>query len=628
MYHAPSVATADEQSLFNSETCAVHSVSPSSRLRSVAHDLPCSDVSLGIPLHDETAVTRAAAVSRIDAPLVINGTSTSTYDAMGSLQSDRHGKAKSLTDTESTMPTMEARSSLSESALPPPPPLYPPGNLYLPPPPPSTDAVVQASTTVAQRHAVINGYDQELDHLRDARDAMMGDRFRLRSKRNELRSIRNEASAKDGSIFNMLRQWLRRHKIPQQIEDRFDEASNLRDQLGQLEAEYDEAEMKYDEIEWNYTRKESKIVDLLFDTERVPVDAPHQKIDLLQAATLTRFAVGNSTILRGDAPLERLSHWNFFRTPEGSEICRCEPLLTLPRSSTVQSNSSTAKSANDVNTDTISGAQFEWEEKLRRIDKWLLDILLASPLQIARLKAMEHMNDLDGVSWLKRVEENWSLQHDLPVFHSGDSTVSHVATSHHFSTVPVESISSENLVVQEGNVSPPPQENATPDTPKTTCTPLRNALEASPKIYIAQPFSKHLDYLAAIISVSTNQSASHWTSSSGGNDTDTTSDRSSDLDACTRRAAQISSLIRRQHIVRSDSCLGCEPDTQSAPATPTQQVHTEKDLVTPEVMDLSSEDHNVWVAPLSLDTLEQERKAAAELKGQNQTSTDPLALIS
>jgi hypothetical protein len=93
-------------------------------------------------------------------------------------------------------------------------------------------------------------------------------------KRKELRDLHIKTGAKDGYVFNLLRQYLNEigADLPGDIENALTDASLLRDRLGLLEAGYDEAEANYNTLEWKYSRRETRFVEELLNNKLVPSD--------------------------------------------------------------------------------------------------------------------------------------------------------------------------------------------------------------------------------------------------------------------------------------------------------------------------------------------------------------------
>ncbi|KAI4674395.1 uncharacterized protein J4E88_008129 [Alternaria novae-zelandiae] len=148
------------------------------------------------------------------------------------------------------------------------------------------------------RSATSDKLDDEQQSLRDLRDTLVGVRFTIAAKRQELRDLQIETSAKDGFVFNLLRQYLNTigAEVPRNIEEAFVDASSLRDRLGLLEAEYDEAEAGYNTLEWKYSRRETRFVEEVLDNKLVPSEAldRSQSTENLEILQLTGSMTGSS----------------------------------------------------------------------------------------------------------------------------------------------------------------------------------------------------------------------------------------------------------------------------------------------------------------------------------------------
>jgi hypothetical protein len=110
------------------------------------------------------------------------------------------------------------------------------------------------------------------EHIRDARETLLGSRIRLQDQRNELLQTREKAASQAGTAFTLLREHF--HKIgidlPTKLQLAFTQADVLRNTLGTKEVEYDEAEKRYNLEEWFYTEEESQFIDQLPQSAPLP----------------------------------------------------------------------------------------------------------------------------------------------------------------------------------------------------------------------------------------------------------------------------------------------------------------------------------------------------------------------
>jgi hypothetical protein len=123
---------------------------------------------------------------------------------------------------------------------------------------------------------VLESVEDKKEELRDAREALLGSRFRLQVQRRDLTATRAIAASKAGAAFNYLRQYLAKlgADMPAEIESALSEAETLRNTLGVQEVEYDEAEKVYNLAEWRYTVEETQFMDQLRSSAPVVPNQP------------------------------------------------------------------------------------------------------------------------------------------------------------------------------------------------------------------------------------------------------------------------------------------------------------------------------------------------------------------
>jgi hypothetical protein len=284
---------------------------------------------------------------------------------------------------------------------------------------------------------------EKQEDLRDAREALLGSRFRLQVQRRELLATRSKAASHAGAAFNRLRQYLIELDIdlPDEIESAFSEAEAFRNTLGEQEVDYDEAEKAYDLEEWKYTAEEARFIDELPSSAPAPSqpDRSYPPFDGHEASL--RFSFGPQDIAnivaesegalylplyRPDIPLESdddLSDGQstvpgdlYQHTPDSNELQDIKALKDPKAYSDglVQSEGL-----------AIGHSRVKWAGTRRYIDEWLLNSLDTSELEKSRLK---HSTDGDGLSdseWWELLGQYWFL--DTPEgsnYHTGDTTVS------------------------------------------------------------------------------------------------------------------------------------------------------------------------------------------------------------
>jgi len=446
---------------------------------------------------------------------------------------------------------------------PPPPPVLPPSGLNLPPPPQNETGDTPNLVPISRRDIFVERLDGEQDNLRDARDSLMGSRFRLRAKRRELREARTVASVKYGSLFNILRQHAHEHNLPDHIKEELEAVSDVRDYLGPMEANYDELEMEYDTQEWNYTRQESRFIDGLVDSHLVSTGTLHRGTENLQAANLTSFAIGNSAVLQHQrlgeelGPIDQKDPLSAKENQAHVPMQRDTGHMTRPTSSS--SENQTHNPNNSKETHTLQKRR-AWAEKIEEIDQWVQDHISKSPLRAIRSEIYQDMDLSDHKGWWSQVKQNWRMEYDgLPAFHTGDSTISLSIAS----TCPSPKSSVSQL--SRGYHAPNLVEPLEPSADKTLLN-YKESLNGSKPVLgfkIAHPISA---------SVSTGHSPSQRSSSNADPATGTTSHASFFRDYYTVRSGRISQLRYRRS---ADSLEFCRPSGScilSAPATPTRKV--------------------------------------------------------
>jgi hypothetical protein len=307
---------------------------------------------------------------------------------------------------------------------------------------------------MAQSSAELEKLDYEQESLRDLRDELMGARFRMAAKRKELRDLHISTVAKDGHVFNLLRQYLNDAcvDVPQNIADALADACSLRDQLGVMEVGYDETEASYNKLEWTYSRRETRFVERVLDNNLVPSDTldRSRSADNLEILQLTR----SMTRSTKDDPVisDFAAYTDEIGTRSIAELSAflAEQNLATPQGprERFQGSSSPWKSPNDlisVRTKPAEGFNpthdhLRWMEKMNKIHEWLFDTVDTSPLQKLCLKAMHDFGFTDTTTWWEHTK--WLLVQDYSThFHTGDST----AFSH--------TVSARNLEPTEGGMS-------------------------------------------------------------------------------------------------------------------------------------------------------------------------------
>jgi hypothetical protein len=327
---------------------------------------------------------------------------------------------------------------------PPPPPPISVTEMNTPPPPPKppSNGIYSSLIPEAPQSAVLNNLSYEQESLRDLREKLVGARFSLAAKRSELRNLHIETGAKDGHVFNLLRQYLneRRTDLPRDIDESLRDASALRDRLGLLEVEYDEAEIRYNALEWSYSRRETRFVEDLLGNKLVPSDT----IDRSRSAdNLGMLYLTSSMTRSADDETTAWNHTTFTDEPEPrytkhlpidlesqDVVSSGTATVEKQQSSSIRGDLGGLATMQSNNESYVHSAypHLRWLEKARRIDAWLLEMVDSSALQQGFLRAIQDFGFTDKDTWWKHTK--WLLIQDCrPSFHTGDSVASKQATN-------------------------------------------------------------------------------------------------------------------------------------------------------------------------------------------------------
>jgi len=334
--------------------------------------------------------------------------------------------------------------SFAEMNVPPPPPIFTPGGPH------------SSLDPGAPRSAISAKLDDEQQSLRDLRDKLVGARFSLAAKRQEFRDLHIETSAKDGHVFNLLRQYLNEigANLPQDIEDALVAASSLRDRHGLLEAEYDEAEASFNTLEWKYSRREARFVEEVLNNKLVPCEAldRSRSADNLEILQLTTHSMTDDTNIDSiiadlTAPVDEMSdshgtHMSEFLS-EQALMSTHNANAKFRRSRSRWSNRSdlTMPDTKKIEEYHQTHSHLRWVEKMNDIDEWLLEMVDVSPLLKLCLKAIHDFGFTDTGTWWDHTK--WLLIQDYSKhFHTGDSTVSINHQDQHISTSTRKGLSS------------------------------------------------------------------------------------------------------------------------------------------------------------------------------------------
>jgi hypothetical protein len=493
----------------------------------------------------------------------------------------------------------QPRSAHSDFIPPPPPP--PPlssNSIYVPPPyvTPSRNIPDLAPTT---RDASVDRLDREQEELRDFRGKVLGSRYRVAAKRIDLRDLHIEASAKDGSVFNLVRQYLHtiNLQLPRNIEEALSDASTLRDQLGLLEAEYDEAEASYNTLEWNYSRRETRFVEEVLNNRLVPSGMldRSRSAENLDIAQLTQFMTPSMA-----KPLPAWNHTAYADEVESGDAIQApielgqqdlelsdEALSKLQRADSQRSSHGFAPATRRESKSSFRQAQLQsrWINKKRGIDAWRMEIFENFPVLRVYLKAMYDLDCPDDNLWWEHIKQLLVQGNEVaPVFHTGDSTVS-LQTSRHASTSTVNIASPDACAVRDFSTIPQLPEDHASNMPGTGDIPSsigpRDHVDTHDEVQdSAKPSLSTIDETTDSYTASQTLSRRTSCSEAVNTESDATSHYSSDCDNCTNR---VESLHAPTPSMESSTTSDGKPQgNEGAPVTPTQRSQNEANLITPD----------------------------------------------
>jgi hypothetical protein len=285
-----------------------------------------------------------------------------------------------------------------------------------PPPPPGNSGIA------------FDAIAAEQEDLRDARESLMGLRFRLRTKRRELQVAREKAGSKAGTAINLVRRYLQEQgiELPADITSVFSEVEVLRDELGMQEVDYEESEEKFNSEEWKYTQEEEGVIEAL--TAYRPPSAVLPSHTMLPYANRNLAPEGGLPMFANpeNGQHEVIDAINNPPEPEGQ--AKQASLSVL--SQLAPPRNGLAKFAEGPD---IKHPQTEWPGTYESINDWLWEIMTQSTFQKERLRdEQEH-------EWLKLVARYWSSDGSQSfTFHTGDTTASEPLTNLPASAVAVE----------------------------------------------------------------------------------------------------------------------------------------------------------------------------------------------
>ncbi|EAT89692.1 hypothetical protein HBH56_018350 [Parastagonospora nodorum] len=319
----------------------------------------------------------------------------------------------------------------------------------VPPPPPSDSSSSNIDTTGSEASGQVSidrshrnklHVEHKHESLRDARDDLVGHRFRLGAKRDELRVAREDAGIRAGAAFSSVQNFLRQKDIhlPDHIAQEFSDAGALRDKLGQMDAEYDEKEQDYNFLEWNYTKTERAFVEDFANTlhtwdqtETAGVYEIRQERDReLQDLTRHSFTHALPDLIDDAVEMDGSENSDEGITLHGLSRSRNtrEPMIMERRVAGLRKAHDPfgyVTTAEDISTISKAGGDDSAGQIYHRVESWMMETLLGSFYHQSRLRAELDDNDMDDVTWWKLSMRHWTTERPSTfVLHPGESTVS------------------------------------------------------------------------------------------------------------------------------------------------------------------------------------------------------------
>jgi hypothetical protein len=251
--------------------------------------------------------------------------------------------------------------------------------------------------------------EREGGQIRDARENLLGSRFRLKDQRGELRELRQKTGRAEGAVINQLRMIFQDRNIdfPVKLENAFARVLKLRDKLGSVEVRYEEDEERYDDLEWEYTQKEERYV------AKLTSDNSHA-MDKLKNANIDDTAIhalgSGFPDLRPDAfikPLRiseaALDMFEQQSTSNDPQAPRSSSMYHQPNEG-IRMYPSLPHTRNEV---SISKTQLDWNRIKEQVDTWVLESVSCSHYQRSILRSLTSKHDLDYTTWWNLATQQW-----------------------------------------------------------------------------------------------------------------------------------------------------------------------------------------------------------------------------
>lgn len=286
-----------------------------------------------------------------------------------------------------------------------------------------SDDVADAIPSIANRN--IDQIEEQREDLRDARDDLLGARFRLKDQRKDMQAVREITVSQIAKAHDLMRRFIlsQNLSVPIEVSTIWSDVDKLRDKLGEKEVGYDDAENRYDHQEWRYTEKEQKFVDAIFET-RSEISEDSEGLPSVKYETkLGQFPDGS--IHRDSNHSIGEDELHEFHLDPDLLISGSQPEIQVPTPDCVVENpgSYVQHQVTAANDDMLIS-------NCHKVSSWMLHCLRASPLQRRLLELFLPTDTLDKREWWRKVLEHWETdEFESAAFHTGDTTISDSAFS-------------------------------------------------------------------------------------------------------------------------------------------------------------------------------------------------------
>lgn len=304
-----------------------------------------------------------------------------------------------------------------------------------PPPPPLSVGQHNATPYMISSNDPIDRLSALQEDLRDAREDLIGARFRLRTKRLALLKTQEKLVSRVRNVFDSTRQYLltKDLDVPDHIEAAWLEIEAIRDPLGEQELDYDQTEKDYNLEEWRYTGKEKRFLETIAShilVPKAPKWEPPPSNDLAELmqhplhtpqSDFTPALLDDVTIPPTAYQAPNFDHFSLKKHDNDHDDSTVEPLANRANATNDYGRMEEVKSQARVPMDFPADST-----PIRtHINKWMFGILLSSSLERKRFESGVPRGDRGEKEWLDLVTRHWfSHGSDEFVCQTGDTTVS------------------------------------------------------------------------------------------------------------------------------------------------------------------------------------------------------------